>query len=75
MINAEVIQLTMLRTKGSRDASDLCVYQLVSLHWRHLLKFQVSNIKEHSIMSALHLKSTGSPTVELAPPELTDFFF
>jgi len=28
MINAKVIQLTMLRAKGRRRASDLFVYQL-----------------------------------------------
>jgi len=32
MVNAEAIQLTMLRAKGRRrDSSDLCVYQLVIL--------------------------------------------
>jgi len=32
MINTEVIKLTMLRAKGKRrNASDLCVYQLISL--------------------------------------------
>jgi len=31
MVNAQVIQLAMLRVKRwRRDASDLCVYQLIS---------------------------------------------
>jgi len=37
MINAKVIQLTMLRANGRRDASDLSVYQLFvvapSIEW------------------------------------------
>jgi len=34
----------------------------------------VRKIKDQSLVSVLHSKSTGSPTVELAPLSLTAFF-
>jgi len=37
--------------------------------------FMVRNIEKQSIVNAFHSKSTGFPTVELAPLLLTAFLF
>jgi len=57
MVNAETIQLTMLRAKGRRrDASALC-----------------ASIASIEFIEIETIKSTGYPTVDLASPKLTAF--
>jgi len=54
MVNAEVIQIPMLRARGRRrDAS--------VIYWNLLKLIQSTEI-------ALHSKTTGSPTIDLVPP-------
>jgi len=63
-----IFLINVTAQKGERrNACDLYVYQLICSQWRHLLKFLVCNLKERSIVHALHSQSTGSYAVELAP--------
>jgi len=55
MINAKVIQPTMLRSKST----DIFI---VAPSMAIFFKLK------QSVVNSLHSKSTGSPTVELAPP-------
>jgi len=67
MVNAEAIQLTMLRAKRRRrDTSALYAY-----HRNHLRSGAIywNSFKlKQSTVNDLHSKSSGGPTVELAPP-------